>query len=141
MFTIDASVWVNSFDRQEAGHEASRQALELIRSQARPIIVPSLVLVEVAAPISRTRGVGNLARSFAHSLSQLPNVTFLPLDMRLTATALDLAAAHRLRGADAVYAAVAVEAPCALVTLDNEQLRRLQGVVHTLTPAELLAVL
>jgi len=48
MYTIDASVWVNAFDQREPGHQVSRQFLEVLRDQALPIIVPNLVLVEVA---------------------------------------------------------------------------------------------
>lgn len=43
-----------------------------------------------------------------------------------------------LRGADAVYVAVARRAGCTLVTLDREQRERAAPVVRTLTPAEAL---
>ena len=52
MYTVDASVWVNAFDRREPGHLVSRQFLEVVRDQALPIIVPNLVLVEVAGAIT-----------------------------------------------------------------------------------------
>jgi len=52
MYTIDSSVWVNGFDRREPGHDTSRQLLDLVAQRAIPIIVPILVLVEVAAAIS-----------------------------------------------------------------------------------------
>jgi len=55
MYTVDASVWVNGFDQREAGHATSRQLLEVLRTRALPIIVPNVVLVEVAGAISRTR--------------------------------------------------------------------------------------
>ena len=42
MYTVDASVWVNAFDRREPGHQVSRQFLEVLRDQALPIIVPNL---------------------------------------------------------------------------------------------------
>lgn len=141
MFTIDASVWVNAFDQRETGHAASRQFLELVRHQARPIIVPTLVLVEVAGAVSRTRQDPAGAQAFAQALSHLPGLTQRPLDVALANRALSLAARHGLRGADAVYAAVAAEAGCRLVTLDNEQLTRLVGVVDALTPADLVVEL
>jgi predicted nucleic acid-binding protein len=50
MYTVDASVWVNGFDQREAGHATSRQLLEVLRTRALPIIVPNLVLAEVAGP-------------------------------------------------------------------------------------------
>jgi predicted nucleic acid-binding protein len=139
MYTIDASVWVNGFDRRESGHQISRQLLELLGTHALPIIVPNLVLIEVAAVISRTRNIPAQAQTFAIALSNLPNVTILPLDDVLTHQTITLAAQHKLRGADAVYAAVAKQAGCTLITLDNEQLTRLAGVVIAQTPTAALA--
>ena len=141
MYTLDASVWVNGFDQREPGHESSRQLLGLLGTASTPIVVPNLVLVEVAAAISRTRHNPVQAQAFAVALNNLPNVTVIPLDDIMVRQALALAAQHGLRGADAVYAAVAAQAGCTLITLDNEQLTRLVGVVETHTPAELLTKL
>jgi predicted nucleic acid-binding protein len=55
MYTVDASVWVNAFDQREPDHLVSRQFLEVLQVQALPIIVPNVVLIEVAGAISRTR--------------------------------------------------------------------------------------
>jgi len=59
-----------------------------------------------------------------------------PLDQRAST----IAAHQALRGADAVYAAVAQQQGCAF-SLDNEHLTRLAGVVETRTPADLLTEL
>jgi predicted nucleic acid-binding protein len=141
MYTVDASVWVNGFDQREPGHSTSRQLLELLRTQALPIIEPMLVLVEVAGAISRTRQDSARARAFATTLGRLPNITLLPLDTALGQRALALAAQHGLRGADAVYAAVAQHAGCILISLDNEHLTRLAGIVSVQTPEAALAEL
>lgn len=98
MYTIDASVWVNGFDQREPGHENSRQLLTLLAMQSIPIIVPNLVLVEVAAAISRTRRHPVQAQAFALALNSLPSVTVVPLDDIMMLQALTLAAQHRLRG-------------------------------------------
>ena len=89
MYTVDTSVWVNSFDQREPGHAISRQVLNLLAVQAAPIIVPYLLLVEVAGAISRTRQNPGQAESFATALSQLPNVVFKALDETLGGVALD----------------------------------------------------
>ena len=141
MYTVDASVWVNAFDQREPGHLASRQFLEVLRSRALPIIVPNVVLVEVAGAISRTRGEPGQAQAFAAALSRLPHVTVRVLDEVCALHALTLAAQHGLRGADAVYAAVAREAESTLVTLDNEHLTRLVNLMTVCTPAVALGVL
>jgi predicted nucleic acid-binding protein len=80
MYTVDASVWVNAFDQREPGYLVSRQFLEVVRGQALPIIVPNLVLVEVAGAISRTRQAPVQAQAFAIALSRLPHVTVRVLD-------------------------------------------------------------
>ena len=141
MYTVDASVWVNGFDQRESGHETSRQVLEFLRVQAIPIFEPMLVLAEVAGAISRTRQAPARAEAFAITLGQLPNVTILPLDEALGQQTLALAAEHGLRGADAVYAAVAQQAGCTLISLDHEHLTRLSGLISVQTPEVALAEL
>jgi len=69
----------------------------------------------------------------------VPVRVWLVLDQRLAATTLELAAHHRLRGADAVYAAAAQHERSVLITLDKQQLTRLPPTFKTLQPAEALA--
>lgn len=139
MYTVDASVWVNAFDQRERGHEASRRFLEVVHVQALTVVAPGLLCVEVAGAISRTRNDPQRAREFADVVAHLPNVTLLPLDEELAQQAQDLAAQNGLRGADAVYAAVAFHAGCTLVSLDQEHLTRLTTIVRACTPAAALA--
>lgn len=139
MYTVDASVWVNAFDQQEPGHLVSRQFLEALRKQSIPIVVPNLVLAEVAGATGRTRRTPVEAQMFALALSRLPHVTVRVLDEACVLHALTLAAQQGLRGADAVYAAVAQDAGCTLVTLDNEHLTRLASLLSVCTPATALA--
>jgi predicted nucleic acid-binding protein len=75
MYTVDASVWVNGFDQREAGHEISRQFLDAIRLRKVPIIVPNLVLIEVAAAISRTRH--NPSLSLCLSLDLISEISWI----------------------------------------------------------------
>lgn len=141
MYTVDASVWVNAFDQREPGHLLSRQFLEVVRDHALSIFVPNVVLVEVAGAISRTRQAPVQAQAFARALSRLPHVTIRVLDQVCALNAVNLAAQHGLRGADAVYAAVALETGSTLVSLDNEHLRRLVNLLTVCTPATALAEL
>ena len=113
--------------------------LTWLREQATPIIVPTLVLPEVAATISRVRGDAALARDFAGALSRLPNLVLVNLDATLARQAADAAAQYRLRASDAVYAAVALRFGARLMTLDREQHERLGTVVASQYPAEVLA--
>jgi len=139
--TVDASVFLNAFNPAEAGHAQSNRLLAYLQAQATPIVVPALVLPEVAAAISRATGATHLAREFADRLSQLPNLMLIALDTMLAQQAADIASQHRLRGGDAVYAAVALRFASVLVTLDREQHDRLTGVLTSYYPVEALAEL
>jgi len=140
-YTIDASVFLNAFNPAEAGHAESHQLLALLQAQALPIMVPTLVLPEVAATISRVHGDARLARTFADQLSRLPHVMLITLDQLLAQQAAEAAAQHRLRGSDAVYAAVALRFGAVLVTLDREQHDRVTAVLTSYYPIEALATL
>ena len=135
-YTVDASVFLNAFNPYEAGHEESHRLLA--QMQAIPIIVPTLLLPEVAAAVSRGRDDADLARRFSANLRHLPHLFLVPLDQTLADQAADIAAQHRLRSSDAVYAAVALRFGSTLVTLDREQRERVAAVIPTCLPAEAL---
>jgi predicted nucleic acid-binding protein len=137
-YTIDASVFLNAFNPFEVGHQESHQLLALLQAQGAPIIVPMLLLPEVAAAISRGRDDEALARQFASALSRLPHLVLIPLDRTLADQSSDVAAQYRLRGSDAVYAAVALRFGTTLVTLDQEQRERVATVLSTRYPTEAL---
>ena len=138
-YTVDASMFLNAFNPYEPGHEASRRLLALMQEQAVPIIVPTLLWPEVAAAVGRGHGDADLARRFVSTLRQLPHLVLIPVDETLALQAADVAAQHRLRGSDAVYAAVALRFGSTLVTLDREQRERVAEVVRARQPAEVVA--
>lgn len=134
VYTLDASVFLNAFNPAEPGHDDSEALMARLQASAVPVIVPSLVLPEVAGAIARIRGDERLAREFASELANLSHVLLVPLDLSLAEQAVELAAIYRLRGADAVYAAVARRFGAILVTRDREQAERLSGVLVTRSP-------
>jgi predicted nucleic acid-binding protein len=139
VFTVDASVWVNADSPAEPHQPQSRALLDLLFARRVPILLPTLLPAELAGAISRTRGDPVIALDMATALLALPTVRWIPLDDGLARRAAELAARHRLRGADAVYAAVAMEHGCELISLDREHLTRLVTVVPTFTPADALS--
>ena len=138
IYTLDASVFVNAFNPYEAGHAESRRLLAQLQEQATPIVVPTLLLPEVAAAVSRGREDADLAREFALALHRLPHVVWVPLDETLADQSIDMAARHRLRGSDAVYAAIALRFGSTLVTLDREQQERVAAALPARFPAKVL---
>jgi predicted nucleic acid-binding protein len=138
-YTVDASVFLNAFNPYETGYEDSLRLLALMQERATPIIVPTLLLPEVAAAVARGRGDAGLARSFTAHLSHLPHLVLVPLDTTLARQSAEVAADYHLRGSDAVYAAVALRFGSILVTLDRVQRERVADVLDARFPAEVLA--
>jgi predicted nucleic acid-binding protein len=137
-YTIDASVFVNAFNPHEHGHADSLAFLNDIHERSVPVILPALVLTEVASAIARATDDDVGAIEFASTLAGLPHVTIVALTAAVAREAAQLAAMHRLRGADAVYAAIARRYATTLVTRDEQQRQRASDVVPCLTPQEAL---
>jgi predicted nucleic acid-binding protein len=79
------------------------------------------------------------ALQYASATALLPHLTLIPLTAATARQAAELAANHRLRGADAVYLAVARRYGTALVSRDEEQRTRGSAVAMCQTPEEALA--
>jgi predicted nucleic acid-binding protein len=141
VYTVDASVFLNAFDPREDGAAESLQFLSEVERRGLSLIEPALLLPELSGPARRAGNEEAVAIAFADSVASLTHVTLVPLEVGSAALARDIAAKHALRGADAVYAAVAQQHATMLVTMDKEQLSRLAGVVETRTPASALAEL
>jgi predicted nucleic acid-binding protein len=138
MYTVDASVHLSALNPYEPESAASQAFLDRVRQRQIPLYCPALLLVEVAAAVARTMDDAGRAVALAAALRGLSNQTLVPLDDALAGVAPDLAANSRLRGADAVYAAVARQYGTTLITLDRQQLERLPPTVKTARPAEVL---
>ena len=132
--TIDASVFISAFTPTEPGHQASKSFMLNVREQSIPIIVPVLVLPEISAALSRGQGKPALGKTFVQELRNFPNTTFIDIDGNVAKLAVDIAATNRLRGSDAVYAAIVLRFGTELVTLDKEQLARLPNVLSVRSP-------
>lgn len=141
MYTIDASVHINAINPTEAGSTISQAFLAHVNQYQLPIVCPTLLLAEVAATVARSWDDNHRAITVAMALRLWPNQTFVALDGRLADRAIYLAATARLRGADAVYAAIAEHYDATLITLDRQQLERLTPVVPVLRPFDALCEL
>ena len=84
MYVIDASVYVGRLHQNEPHHAACKGLLGAIQTRRIAVACPNLVWIEVAAAVRRGTGDPELARSAA-----------------------ELAGERGLRGADAVYVALA----------------------------------
>jgi predicted nucleic acid-binding protein len=137
-YTVDASVFVNAFNPHERGHAASLQILAAIQERGDPIIVPTLLVAEIASAVARAADDAGGALEYANATAALPHLTLVGLTMPMAQRAAELAAAHRLRGTDAVYLAVARRYAATLVSRDDEQLTRGSGIALCQTPEQAL---
>jgi predicted nucleic acid-binding protein len=131
---MDASVFVNAFSPTEEGSDKSWSYIKILKQAGTTIIVPALILTEIAASISRKQGNAELGMQLAREAREIPNLVLVAVDEPLAEQAVEIAARYRLRGSDAVYAAVSLRFGTELVTLDREQLSRLDGVVPVREP-------
>ncbi|MBN1582878.1 MAG: type II toxin-antitoxin system VapC family toxin [Anaerolineae bacterium] len=137
--TIDASVFVSSARTNETHYHASRQFLIQVQDQDAILFCPSLVLPECAAAIARPTGDAALGEELVALIEAMPGLQLVHLDSSLAHRAAEIATRHRLRGADAVYVAVAEALDAILITLDAEMLERGAVVVTTMTPTQFLS--
>lgn len=134
MLTLDANVFVAAEIRSEPDHEAAQRVIAIAVEQGLRLHLPWLAVVEASVAIGRRFGDADLAARLAAELADMPGATFHPLDRTLALLAATMGAECRLRGADAVYAAVARRHGTCLVTCDDELRRRTAGVIDALTP-------
>lgn len=117
----------------------SAEFLQRVYVEQAPLILPTLVLPEVAAPIARGQRDPRRARQSADSIARWPNVRLISLDRAFADFAVSVVLLARLRGSDAVYATVAQRFGTVLVTRDREMRERLDALVPVRTPAEALS--
>lgn len=141
MFTVDASVFFNALNPAEEGSSESEMFLERVFQRPWSVFSPTLLLVEMAAAFSRVFDDAGRGLAMAQAARDLPGQIWVPLEKSLAGEAARLGAEHRLRGADAVYAAVAYRCGATLVTRDRQQLERLRPTLLVLTPTEALECL
>lgn len=137
--TIDASVLVAAMRAAEAENAVSRSFLERLDAREVPIYCPVLAVPETAAAVARRTRDAGLAQEVMGIIETLPRLCFVGLDLSAAKQAAGIAIAHRLRGADSVYVAVAQASEAELITWDTEMLERAAAVVPTMTPADWLA--
>jgi predicted nucleic acid-binding protein len=134
--TVDASVFVNAFSPTEDGSDESFGFITWLRNEKIPLIQPTLFIPEVIASIARKKGDAKLALELAQELRNFSSLTLISLDESLADLSGEVAAQNKLRGSDAVYAAVALRFGTELITLDKEQLERLPEVLPVRSPSK-----
>ncbi len=131
---VDASVWVSRLIPSDVNYAASYLWMERYKITKKLMVSPAILLVEVAAAISRQTGNSELAKEAVTRLSSLSILRIIPLDNTLIHLSVNIAANLQLRAADAVYVAVAQQLNIPLLSWDKEQLRKSASLLTTYTP-------
>ncbi|MFN3982953.1 MAG: type II toxin-antitoxin system VapC family toxin [Caldilinea sp.] len=124
MLTIDASVWVSAADRTDALSLPSRQFLTSALRRQLPIYLPSFAWLEIACALTRRRQDAVRGQQLANMVLTSPSIMLVECDGALLAQAQRSGAQAYLRAADALYVATATLHATALISWDQELIRR-----------------
>lgn len=134
MIVTDASVWVSHLISQEIHHAASRAWLTAVVRSGTLIAAPALLLAEVGGAIARRTGDERLGHQAVNHILSTPNLRLVYTDAALGNLAAKLAVEQKLRGADALYTAVALRLKIPLISWDQEQIDRTATIVTSYQP-------
>ncbi len=134
MIVVDASVWVSRFLPEDAFHEASRTWLIETTSAGLSLVAPTIMLAEVSGAIARRTGDLQLGYQIVQQIRQLPTLQLIAIDDSLGQYSAQVASNYQLRGADAIYVAVASRLQLPLVSWDQEQISRVAEFITAYTP-------
>lgn len=134
MIVTDASVWVSRFLTGDTFHVASNLWLKQQITAGLPLLAPAILLAEVAGAVARRSGSSQLGYQAAQQVLRVPTLQLVSIGVDLGDFAAAVASTYRLRGADALYVAVARRLQVSLVSWDQEQVTRIKGFVEAYTP-------
>ena len=124
MWVVDASVYVASLSGTDRHHARAWSWFETAAGRGDRLLAPNLLAVELAASIRRLADDETLARRAVSELLADQLVELAPLTAERGLRASEVAVRAGVRGADAVYLALAEELGAVLVTLDRQLLKR-----------------
>ena len=134
LVVVDASVWVSWLRPSETNHRSSSSWMEQFITGNGLLVSPAMLLIEVAASISRLKGQSLRAKEAITKINSISKIQIFPMDASLVQIAIDAATDLQLRAGDAIYVALAHQLNIPLVSWDKEQLQKASTLVTTYTP-------
>ena len=132
--TIDANVWIGALDVRDPLSATCRACLLKAAEKSATLYSPLLLPIEVAATIGRKTRDARHGRSASRWVRGFRGHLWQPLSEEVAEIAERFAATLFLRGADAVYVAVAHLSDAILLTYDAEVIERTSGTIRVMTP-------
>jgi predicted nucleic acid-binding protein len=132
---VDASVWVSRLVAADVHYARTRRWFERVDRRGGLFVTPALALPELCGAIARRTGAAHLAEQALRRVLALPGLRIALLDAELAEHAATLAARLALRGADAIYVALAGRLGLPLVSWDREQRTRAIGTIEVVVPS------
>ncbi len=134
MYCVDASVLLSAARGTERYSAQSRAFFDDVRGNRRQIFLPEIALGELASGLFRATDDASYVREYLSTLSALPNISFVAIDRNLSALSIDIILGTKLRAADALYVALALDYRLTLVSLDREQLQKAERFIAVQEP-------
>lgn len=134
MVVVDASVYVAMHQAADRHHSRCLEWFERCLSHRIPLAAPYLLVAEASGAVRRLTGDQTQASLLAEKLLSTSVIELFALDERRARMAAAVSAEAGVRGADAVYLALAQELRAALVTMDRQQLERGSPVARVERP-------
>ena len=132
--TIDANIWVGALDNSDPFAATCRDCLLTAAEKSAILYSPLLLSIEVAATIGRkTRNAGD-GQEASQWVRDFRSHLWQPLSEELAKEAEHFASTLFLRGADAIYVAVAHLHDATLLTYDSEVIKRASKTIRVMTP-------
>lgn len=136
--TLDSSVIIAALLKQEKNYEECFKLLEKIKNGEVLALEPYTVLVEIIAAIRRRTKSKELALRIQSDIQELSSFTFLDLYEENADNAAKIAAETGVRGMDAIVVQAAKENGCILISLDEEMIEKVKGIVEIKDVSELI---
>ncbi|MBM3943423.1 MAG: type II toxin-antitoxin system VapC family toxin [SAR202 cluster bacterium] len=138
MCVVDASVWVSRFSLTDVFHLPSLKWLEDQFALGEMAVAPAILVVEAAGAVARRTNNPAEGTEAASLTQRVPYSRLMPMEDGLVQLGAQIAADRRLKGADALYVAMAHRLALPLVTWDRQQLGQHGHGIIVLTPQEAL---
>ncbi|HET9659831.1 MAG TPA: type II toxin-antitoxin system VapC family toxin [Thermomicrobiales bacterium] len=136
MIVIDTSAWIAGLMRGDAHHAGTVPFLRLMESRSTQNYVPAHFLAEIAGVLARTGERGEIIEREIGSIEKSGRFHIAPVSVGLGLLAAEIARVAKIRGADAVFVALARGLDFPLITWDRQQRERGSVFCRTMTPVE-----